>query len=71
MKINYWNKLIENDEITLEQVKIESLDEKVLNAKLSVESLPMIIVRDEKKYVFKGLESVNKGDVILSLFPKA
>jgi hypothetical protein len=71
LKINYWNKLIENDEITLEQVKIESLDEKVLNAKLSVESLPMIIVRDEKKYVFKGLESVNKGDVILSLFPKA
>lgn len=71
-KINIleWENMINNDQIILEQIKIESGSKNELEKKIPTDALPMIIVRENKKYVYDGLESVNKGDLIFTLFRK-
>lgn len=71
-KINIleWENMINNDQIILEQIKIESGSKNELEKKIPTDALPMIIVRENKKYVYDGFESVNKGDLIFTLFRK-
>jgi len=65
-----WENMINNDQIILEQIKIESGSKNELEKKIPTDTLPMIIVRENKKYVYDGFESVNKGDLIFTLFRK-
>lgn len=65
-----WENMINNDQIILEQIKIETGSKNELEKKIPTDALPMIIVRENKKYVYDGFESVNKGDLIFTLFRK-
>lgn len=65
-----WENLLNNDMIILEQIPVESANIHELKTKIPPESLPMIIVRNDKKYIYNGFESINKGDIILALFKK-
>lgn len=65
-----WENMINNDQIILEQIKIETGSKNELEKKIPTDTLPMIIVRENKKYVYDGFESVNKGDLIFTLFRK-
>lgn len=66
-----WENMINNDQIILEQIKIETGSKTELEKKIPSDALPMIIVRENKKYVYDGFESVNKGDLIFTLFRKS
>lgn len=66
-----WENMINNDQIILEQIKIETGSKTELEKKIPSNALPMIIVRENKKYVYDGFESVNKGDLIFTLFRKS
>lgn len=66
-----WENMINKDQIILEQIKIETGSKTELEKKIPSNALPMIIVRENKKYVYDGFESVNKGDLIFTLFRKS
>lgn len=65
-----WDNMIENDQVILEQIKIEAKSKERLEKLFPDYSLPIMIVRDEKKYVFENFDNLNEGDVVLTLFPK-
>lgn len=65
-----WENLINNDQIMLEQIKIQEGTKEEVDRKIPEHALPLIIVRDNKKYIYRGYESVNKGDMIFTLFKK-
>lgn len=71
INIGFWERLIEEENITLEQIKIDSTDPEELQKLFPPESLPMVIVRGEKKFVFKDFDHLHSGDLLLTLFPKS
>ncbi len=70
INISDWDRMIDHDEVILEQINIDSTEPENLRKIFPPESLPMVIVRDEKKFVFKGFGNLNSGDLVLTLFPK-
>lgn len=70
LNISFWDNLVANDKIILEKVIIESNTEKEIREKFPPNSLPMIIVRNEKKLVFESFDALNVGDMVFTLIPK-
>lgn len=70
IKISEWENLIDNDQIMLEQIHIETPSREEIEKKIPKDALPMIIVRDNKKFIYNGIQSIRKGDIILALFVK-
>lgn len=71
VNIEDWNNKIMKDEIILEQIKIKDNNENSIKEQFSENSLPIIIVRNEKKLVFDGFENINSGDLVLTLLQKS
>jgi Kef-type K+ transport system membrane component KefB/Trk K+ transport system NAD-binding subunit len=65
-----WDQKIINDQIILEQIKVNNNEEAQLAELFPENSLPIIVVRDEKKLIYEGFDQLNSGDLVLTLIPK-
>jgi Kef-type K+ transport system membrane component KefB/Trk K+ transport system NAD-binding subunit len=65
-----WDNKVENDQIILEQIKIDENSIEKIRKQFPENALPIIVVRNEKKLVFDGFENINSGDLVLTLIPK-
>lgn len=70
INLSEWDRRITKDQIILEQIKIANIEEMQISELFPNNSLPIIVVRNEKKLVFEGFDKLISGDLVLTLIPK-